>query len=354
MASGPPTLPAAPWGPLVVAPLIGAAGGALFWWLTLPLPWMLGSMVAVTVAALSGVKVHLPPWVRSVMITVIGVMLGASFTPAAIARMGQWLVTLAGLAACSAALGLVGWVWFRHVAKFDPVTAYFSAAPGGLNEMVLVGGAMGGDDRTIALVHATRVFLVVFTIPVWYRFHGAPLGGSGGRPFVGLTEIAWIDVAILAACAIVGAPLARRLKVPAAFLLGPMALSAAVHLTGATGSSPPTLLVSAAQVAIGTTLGCRFSGTPLGLIGRTLRHAAAAAVLLIAITVGFAVVVDRFVDLPLAALILAYAPGGLPEMSLLAFALAIDAAFVAAHHLARLIMVITIAPLFFRVLGRKP
>jgi len=167
MAGGGPALPAARWGPLIVAPLIGAAGGAAFWWLTLPLPWMLGSMVAVTVAALSGVAVRLPSWIRSTMITVIGVMLGASFSPDSIARMGQWLVTLAGLAACSLALGLVGWVWFRHVAKFDPVTAYFSAAPGGLNEMVLVGGAMGGDDRTIALVHATRVFLVVFTIPIW-------------------------------------------------------------------------------------------------------------------------------------------------------------------------------------------
>ncbi len=340
----------AAWGARLLALAIGTAGGATFWWLTLPLPWMLGSMLAVTVAALSGAPVRLPPWIRSVMITVIGVMLGASFSPDALARMGQWLVTLAGLAACSLALGLVGWVWFRHVAKFDPITAYFSAAPGGLNEMVLVGGAMGGDDRTIALVHATRVFLVVFTIPIWYRFHGATLGGSGGRPFVGLTDVAPIDIAILAACAVVGALGAQRLKVPAAFVLGPLTLSAAVHLAGVTGSSPPTLLVSAAQVAIGTSLGCRFSGTPLGLIGHTLRHAAAAALLMIGVTVAFAVVVDRFVDMPVAALILAYAPGGLPEMSLLAYALAIDAALVAGHHLARLIMVITIAPLFFRFL----
>jgi uncharacterized membrane protein AbrB (regulator of aidB expression) len=45
---------------------------------------------------------------------------------------------------------------------------------------------------------------------------------------------------------------------------------------------------------------------------------------------------------------LAFAPGGLAEMSLIAFALAIDAAFVAAHHVLRIAMIVVAAPLIFR------
>ena len=35
-------------------------------------------------------------------------------------------------------------------------TAYFAGAPGGLATMTLIGTAMGGDERTIALTHARR------------------------------------------------------------------------------------------------------------------------------------------------------------------------------------------------------
>ena len=355
-APGPAPVPRLPRasavGPLALALAIGAGGGWVFNALTLPLPWMLGAMFAVTVAALSGAKVRVPSQLRSVLITVIGVLLGASFTPAVLSRAGEWVVTLVGLALCTLVMGLAGWVWFRRVARYDPVTAYFASAPGGLNEMILIGGAMGGDDRTIALNGAVRVFLVVFTIPVWFRFHGA-LGGGAGRPYVGLADVTPQDLAILAACAVIGALLGRRLRLPAAFMLGPMILSAAVHLTGVTGSSPPTLLVSMAQIVLGTTIGCRFGGVPLALVGRTIVHALATGAIMIAIAIGCALVADRFIDLPLAAVIIAYVPGGLPEMSMVALALGIDAAFVAFHHISRILLVVTFAPLVFRLVGKR-
>ena len=348
-----PRLPrASDVGPLAVALAIGASGGWVFHALTLPLPWMLGAMFAVTIAALSGVKVRLPRQFRSVLITVLGVLLGSSFTPEVMTRALEWVVTLAGLVACTFVMGVAGWVWYRRVARYDPVTAYFCSAPGGLNEMILIGGAMGGDDRTIALNGAVRVFLVVFTIPVWFRLHGA-LGGGAGRPYVGIADVAAIDLAILAGCAAAGALLGRGLRLPAAYMFGPMLLSAAVHLAGVTGSSPPTLLVSAAQIVLGTTIGCRFAGVPLARLGRTVLHALAAGAIMITIAIGFAVVADRFVDLPISAVILAYVPGGLPEMSMVALALGIDAAFVAFHHISRILLVVTFAPLVFRLVGKR-
>lgn len=331
---------------------IGTAGGWLFKMLTLPLPWMLGAMTFVTVATLLGLKTRIPGRFRSLMITVLGIMLGSSFTPQIVARMGEWVFTIAALAVWMALACTIALVYFRKVAGYDPITAFFSATPGGLNEMVIVGGAMGGDVRTISLTHASRIMLVVFTIPLWYRLSGAvpPVARASG---IGLLDLPWRDVAILAGCAVVGALAAKAMRIPAASLVGPMALSAVVHLTGLTTSKPPDPLVAFAQVAIGAAIGGRFTGMALGRITRIASHAIISAVLMLILTVTFSVILARLTGYPLPAVVLAFAPGGLAEMSLIALALSVDAAFVASHHIARIVMVVTLAPAFFRILRRK-
>jgi uncharacterized protein len=331
---------------------IGAAGGFIFKLLSLPLPWMLGSMSFVTAATVMGIRPRIPAQFRAVMITVLGIMLGSSFTPEIFARMSEWIITISALAVWMVLAGTVALVYFRKVAGYDPVTAFFAATPGGLNEMVIVGKAMGGDDRTISLTHASRIMLVVFTIPLWYRF-GATIP-LAPRPDIGLLDVAWQDLALLALCAPVGALLARGLRIPAAFLVGPMILSALVHLSGLTASKPPDALVAFAQVAIGAAIGARFTGVTVGRMARTAAHAIISAVFMLAMTILFAVVLSRWTGYPVPALVLAFAPGGLAEMSLVALALSVDAAFVASHHIARIIMVVTLAPLVFRVArGRK-
>src|SRR3546814_5702401 len=49
--------------------------------------------------------------------------------------------------------------------RSDSVTAFFSAAPGGLSEMVVVGSQFGGDERIISLTHTSRILLVVLALP---------------------------------------------------------------------------------------------------------------------------------------------------------------------------------------------
>jgi uncharacterized membrane protein AbrB (regulator of aidB expression) len=83
--------------PFLSAMAIGTGGGAVFAWLGLPLPWMLGAMTATTIAAMAGVRMSMPRWLRGGCVTVLGVMLGASFTPAVVARMAEWWITLAAL-----------------------------------------------------------------------------------------------------------------------------------------------------------------------------------------------------------------------------------------------------------------
>lgn len=339
-------------GSMVMAIGIGGVGGAVFAAIQMPLPWMLGAMVFVTVAAVSGAPVRLPYMLRQSMVVFIGAMLGSQFTPDLLDRIGQWAISISGLAIYGAiALALVLY-YLKFFGGYDPVTAYFAAAPGGLNDMTLIGRDMGGDDRVIALTHASRILLVVMTIPIMFRIFGgyeSPPGMLPRGPGFDLPLREWL---LLAGCAIIGPFIARRLKLPAAFLLGPLILSAASHIIGWSTSSPPAGLVAAAQVVLGTAVGCRFAGTHYGEVLRIIKVSLGSATIWMASAVGFGLLVSELTGLPWYVVTLAYAPGGLAEMSLVAFGIGQDVAFVATHHLCRIGMVVLLAPLAFKLIAR--
>ena len=77
-------------------------------------------------------------------------------------------------------------------------------------------------------------------------------------------------------------------------------------------------------------------------------------VILLALTLAFAFMVAKLSVHGHVPLILAYSPGGLAEMSLIALALHTEVAFVAAHHIVRVVLVMVAAgPLFGLIGGRR-
>ena len=339
---------------IALAIALGIAGGYTFNLLRLPLPWMLGAMTFNTVAALLRAPVESPARIRPVMVAVLGVMLGSAFRPEILSRVGEWTISLGLLALYVVAIAAVALPYFRIVARYDPVTAYFCAMPGGFNEMITIGGAMGGDERKIALMHSSRVLMVVFILPVWFRLTGdlGPINRS--TLGVGLADIPLQQLAILAACAAVGWPLAKRLRLPAEALIGPMLLSAAVHLAGLSHAAPPREIVNLAQLFIGIGVGCRFTGAERREVGRALLVGAGMTALMLAVTAGFAGLVQATTGTSFSSAALAFAPGGLAEMSLVGLALGSDVAYIATHHIVRISLVILAAPLAFRLLRRGP
>ncbi len=336
------------WG---LALALGAVGGACFAWAGMPLAWMIGAMAATTAGALSGLPVRVPPRLRAVMIAVLGLMLGSAFTPEVLGAAGAWWPSLAGLLAYVAAVTAAVALYFRRLGH-GPVTAYFAAAPGGLNEMVLTGAALGGDDRVISLVHSLRILIIVFTVPVWFRVFGGydapPMGAMvGDLDDLGLRDALW-----LAATALVGALLGKALRLPAPALTGPMLLSAAAHLAGWTESQPPAELVGLAQVVTGAAIGCRFAGFAARRILPLALASLGSTGIMLALSVAATLVLAQLTGLPAAALLLAFVPGGLAEMCLISLALGVDVAFVSSHHVARILLVVVLAPAAFRLLGR--
>ena len=185
---------------LALALTLGTVGGAVFNALNLPLPWMLGAMRFTSIAAIAGVGIAVPMGLRSTMVVILGVMLGSAFDPGILENIGRWAVSLTGLAVYILVCIALGIAYLRLIARYDPITAFFTATPGGFNEMVLIGGAMGADDRTIAMSHSARVILVVFTIPLLFQAFGGL--DPAARAALNATEIdiAPRDLGLLAGC----------------------------------------------------------------------------------------------------------------------------------------------------------
>lgn len=341
------------WRGLLLALAISIAGGVTFNYFDLPLPWMLGAAFFATVAALAGAPVAIPLRLRNTMFVVLGVLLGSSFTPDVLQDAGRWLISLAGIALYVVGVGGVVYLLLRRLAGYDPATAYFAGTPGGLSEMTLIGTAMGGDERTIALTHALRIVIIVFVVAFGFQLFGGYVPQERAAQYVPFAEVPPWDLLLLAACGVVGALAGTWLRLPAGHLLGPMILSAAAHLTGLSETPPPTVLVAAAQVIVGGAIGCRFLGTRVAHLLRTLVVALGAAVLMLAGTLAFSAALGPLAGLSFPALVLAFAPGGLAEMALIALALGIDVAFVTTHNIVRVLAILLIAPVLFRLV-RKP
>ena len=101
--------------------------------------------------------------------------------------------------------------------------------------------------------------------------------------------------------------------------------------------------MACAQLVLGSAVGARFTGTPLALIGRTLLLGAGATVLMLLITLAFGAALHPLTGYSLTLLLLAFIPGGLTEMSLIALAMGVDPAFVVTHHGVRVFLVVLIA-----------
>lgn len=331
---------------------LGGAGGYLFLLLGTPLPWMMGAMCVTIAAALAGAPLRAPGRLRDILIAVIGLMVGSAFTPEILAQAGQWLPSVTGILVYSAAM-IVGLGWLlRRAGGYEPATAFCSAAPGGFTEMILLGGSMGGDERTISLMHSVRIVITVVTIPFWFRFfHDYVPAGTDAFGTIG--DLSPAGGVLLAASAAGGYVLARLARLPLPALVGPMAVSALVHAVGLTDARPPGELVALAQVVIGAGVGCRFLGTRLRQIASVVGSATIMALLMLAAAVLFAAVLHGLTGLSFEALILAFAPGGVAEMNVITVALHIDPAFVATHHLVRLGFLLVLAPVALRLFGSR-
>jgi hypothetical protein len=158
---------------------IGSAGGALFYLLALPLPWMLGALFATMCASIANAPALAPVRAMPAVVAVIGVLLGSRFMPDVLEQAGTWIGTVAILLVYVVVVALVVVPFYRFVGRLDWVIFYFAGMPGGLSEMIEIGEASGAKPAPIILAHNLRIVVTIALIAFWFRIaQGRNVGTS--------------------------------------------------------------------------------------------------------------------------------------------------------------------------------
>ena len=334
-------------GPRLTALAAATAGILVFLGLGLPLPFLLGPMAACLLVGLAGGRMRGMGVAGDVTRTVLGVAVGASITPALVADLPRMAVSLSLVPVYLIVAGALGYPLLRRVFGFDHPTAWYGAMPGGLQDMLVFGEEAGGKVRTLSLIHATRVMLIVMLAPpllwaVWGKDLSAPLGQPAAEMPPG-------QLALMAFAAIGGWQAAKRVRLFGASILGPMIATAALSLAGIITQRPPVEAIWIAQLFIGLAVGVRYTGLTLPELRHDVAAGAALSLMLAVLTVIFAEAVYLAGLAPQLEAFMAFAPGGQAEMALLALAAGADLAFIITHHILRLVLVILAAPVVDRL-----
>jgi uncharacterized protein len=279
---------------------------------------------------------------------IIGATLGATIDAAALADLGgRWVpVGIAVGATLAASLG--AGLLVSAMAGVDRPTALLGLVAGGASGIVAMSDELGADARLVAVMQYVRVFAVVALAPVLAAVvvDRGIAGGGSGADGAGLG----VDAAFtLAACG-GGLLLARRLPVPAAALLAPLAIAAALTAAGVDGDVP-ALVEHLGFAAIGLQVGLRFTRETLRRVGRLLPAVLLAVAGLIAACAGLAAVLAAVADLSFLDAYLATTPGGIYAVLATAVGSGADTAFVLAVQALRLLVMVLAAPPLVRLLA---
>ena len=239
-------------------------------------------------------------------------------------------------------IGICGVLYFKKFLNYDFPTAYYASMPGGLQDMILFGEEAGANVRAISLIHATRVLIIVITLPLiltqlWdVNLMEAP-GAMAG-------EVGASQIIILAFCGLLGWQAAKRVGMFGASILGPLILTGIASMLGIVTMRPPAEAIWAAQYFIAMGIGVKYVGITVEEIRRDILAGLGFSLFIFALTGAAIEIALIFSHTPVIETILALTPGGQAELVVLALIVGADMTFVVAHHLLRIFFVILGAP----------
>lgn len=332
-----------------LTPLAGAAGGALASLIGWPLPWMVGSLLAVILLrCLAGLDLREVPGARKAGQWLVGTGIGLHFSPAVVQQViehGGLLILGALFTSLTCLIG----IGLLRAAGHDRATAFFASMPGGASEMVNLGQRNGAQAGEVAAAQSLRLLLVVLCVPALFQCW------LGAAPTLTPGEGA-VDAPLLTLLLAGGAGLAllgQRLRQPNPWLLGPILVSALGVILLQRNLSLPAGTSQLGQWLIGSALGCHFS--------REFFRRAPRFVALVLLATGLAMLAAALGAEALSwlgaldhrALLLGMMPGGIAELSLTAEALALSVPLITGLQVLRLLCVLFLAEPLFRLWQRR-
>lgn len=321
--------------------------------LGLPAPYMMGSLFGVWIAG--GLMPRLQPflgiarWFHISVVLGLGVLIGATFHQGLLDHVGQWTMTLMVMIVTTMIVSAIGYLYLSRRKGYDRRMAFLCSIPGGQAEAIVVAREMVEKDYVVALFHLVRVAVVFVSTPLLLAFVE---GGSAVREsniqlnaMPSLFELPGRDLLMFVLLGVTGYLGAKVLRVPMPHLLGPLGLSTLFHLVGWAELPRVNEFVILAQVTIGGGVGARLSKVAVAEVFSYLKTAMVMSVIILAAYLSAAGVIAYLAATDFLAIWLAFVPGGLYEVTLLALVFGFDVAFVAFHHTVRVMLVFISLPM---------
>ena len=322
--------------------LVGVPSAALF----------AALVVGIALALLSWGPARVPRPLGLAAQGTLGVYIGTMVQDDALAALGDdWAIVL-GIGVSTLLLSVAAGALLGVRRDVTPLTGSLSLVAGGASGLVAIARELGGDDRVVAVLQYLRVGLITASMPVVVTliYHAdrsrPPVADPGQDPVAPW----YLSVGMLVALVLVGSTLGRLIRLPGAGLLGPLALTVALEISGLSyGLSVPVVLVQAGYALIGWQAGLAFTRESLRAVGRLLPAAVALIVLLGVATAGLGVLLSRVADLTLLEGYLATSPGGVYAVLATAVETGSNVTFIIAAQVVRILLMLFAAPLLARV-----
>lgn len=336
----------------VTAPLtlLGVPSAALFAAL------VVGIVLALLAAGPAGVPRRLGVAAQGVL----GVYIGTMVHEDALAALGGDWPIVVGIAVATLALSVVAGALLGLHRDVTPLTGSLALVAGGASGLVAIARELGGDVRVVAVVQYLRVALVTASMPVvvtliYHADKSRPDAATAPTDQASWSDVAagaapwYLSIAMVIVLVLIGGTVGKLIRLPGAGLLGPLALTVALEVSGLSfGLSVPVLLVQAGYLLIGWQAGLAFTRDALRTVGRLLPAAIGLIVVLTVATAGLGVLLSRVTGLSLLEGYLATSPGGVYAVLATAVETGSNVTFIIAAQVVRILLMLFAAPLLAR------
>ena len=334
---------------LLIAATVGAAFGLTR--LGVPSAALFAALVVGIVLALAGLAPNRVP--RRIGIAaqgVLGVYIGTMVHRDAVdALSSDWPIVVA-VAVATLVLSVAAGALLGAQRGVSALTGSLALVAGGASGLVAIARELGGDDRVVAVVQYLRVALITASMPVVVALvyhadkthHAAAGAQTDSAPW-------YLSVAMMIALIFAGATGGRLIRLPGSGLLGPMALTVVLQLTGLSfGLTVPTILVQAGYMLIGWQAGVAFTRDALRAVGRLLPAAIGLIVVIGVGTAGLGVVLADVAGVTPLDGYLATSPGGVYAVLATAVETGSNVTFIIAAQVVRILLMLFAAPFLGR------
>ena len=317
----------------------------------IPLAWMLGPMLVISIAALSGIKIKMPKLALSSILIVLGLHIGNYIDQNLINQMTEWVWTSIIMFVYILISILIVSKYLQKFSGYKVKTSIFSAAPGALGPLMILAEHEKSDLSQVATSHLIRLIIIITVIPFFVVNYST-------NEALTIEKFDYLDLnhfhlLILLIGSILLIFLFDKIGVPAALLSGTLVASGILQITEVASYKLPDVSINFCLLILGASVGCRFADKSLKEVVGNSFHSLVATVILVALGLLAAIAATYFVDTNFLTLLLSFSPGGIYEVAVIAIAFDLDPNFVAFHHIIRLLMILFTVPVILKIIGKK-